>query len=161
MLHFLSGEVGTSTTGMSSLAEYLRYTKLQSINQSIYWKMLEIYILWKIAVIKNWQENKLWEKNMNAVKNVSWSNTYTAFSIIMTQRQSQTYCFLYIWSLKWSFWWLSNFILVSFRPLCLYIQFFSPFYLPGLYFFVCDCFSTPYFHFVLFWSRSYHILQQS
>ena len=30
----LSGEVGTSTTGMSSLAGYLRYTKLQSINQS-------------------------------------------------------------------------------------------------------------------------------
>ena len=33
MLHILSGEIGTSTNGISSVAEYLRYTKLQSINQ--------------------------------------------------------------------------------------------------------------------------------
>ena len=32
MLHFLSGEVGTLTTGMSSIAGYLQYTKS---NQSI------------------------------------------------------------------------------------------------------------------------------
>ena len=35
VLLFLSGEVEISTTGMSSLAGYLRYTKLKSINQSI------------------------------------------------------------------------------------------------------------------------------
>ena len=32
---FFSGEVETLTSGMSSVAGYLRYTKIQSINQSI------------------------------------------------------------------------------------------------------------------------------
>ena len=31
VLYFLLGEIGTSTTGTSSVAGYLRYTKLQSI----------------------------------------------------------------------------------------------------------------------------------
>ena len=35
-VYVLSDEVGTSTTGMSSVVGYLPYTKLQSINQCLY-----------------------------------------------------------------------------------------------------------------------------
>ena len=89
MLHFLSGEAGTSTTGMSSLAGYLRYTKLKSINQIVevsnifntnaVWKVvasicqkqsLNYYLTFHRNInqtivenynIKSWIENKIWQ----------------------------------------------------------------------------------------------------